>query len=312
MNELERQLIRHVCDGDIRRAQQQARLVLGHNTTKKDEQFKENMLRKLDAKGNLIELPQNLRSLLVAEDMTDFPEARFLLRKEEEKAASKVLALYKASERLSEMGIPYLSALILHGQSGCGKTMLARYIAHKANLPFVYVQFSNLVSSYLGSTQANIARVFEYVRTAPCVLCFDEIDAVGMARGQTGDVREMDRIVIALMQELDRLPNNVIIVGTTNRFDRLDPALIRRFPLQYELKALSFEEATKLAEKFFAYTGTETSGWLQEWCGKTFGETVPASTVVRECTAMIVEKILDEQAGEVAEKGITDARKSYQ
>ena len=298
MNELVRQLIRHVCDGDIRRAQQQARLVLNHNATKKDEQFKENMLRKLDAKGNLIELPQHLRALLVAEDASDFPEARFLLRKEEEEAVAKVMALYRASERLAELGIPYLPALILHGQSGCGKTMLARYIAHRAGLPFVYVQFSNLVSSYLGSTQANIAKVFEYVRTAPCVLCFDELDAVGMARGQAGDVREMDRIVIALMQELDRLPNNVIIVGTTNRFDRLDPALVRRFPLQYELKALSFRDAAELANRFFAYTGTETSGWLSEWCAKMFGETVPASTVVRECTAVVVQKVLAEQKGQ--------------
>lgn len=107
--------------------------------------------------------------------------------------------------------------------------MLARYIAHKAKLPFLRIQFSSLVDSHLGQTQSNLARIFDYVRTAPCVLCFDEIDAVGMARGQKDDVGEMNRVVIAIMQEMDRLPNNVIIIGTTNRFDRLDPALIRRF-----------------------------------------------------------------------------------
>ncbi len=294
MNELERQLIRFVCDGDIRRSQQQARLILDQISTKKDEQFKENMLRKLDAKGNFIELPQNLRNLLVAEDVSDFPEARFLLREEEEEAVKKALALYRASERLAEMGIPYLPALILYGQSGCGKTMLARYIAHKADLPFVYVQFSNLVTSYLGATQANVAKIFEYAKTAPCVLCFDEIDAIGMARGQKDDVGEMNRVVIALMQELDRLPNNMIIVGTTNRFDRLDPALIRRFPFQYELKALSFAEAKELAKKFFAYAGVETSEWLEEWCVQTFEEAVPASSVVKECTDVIVKRIIEE------------------
>lgn len=287
-------MLRIICDGDIRLARQQARIVLNGLTNKKDEQFKENMLRKLDAKGDFIELPYNLQHLLLAEDMANFPEARFVLREEEGKAVEKTLALYRAADKLAEMGIPYLPALILHGQSGCGKTMLARYIAHKADLPFIYVQFSNLVESYLGKTQSNVARVFEYVRTAPCVLCFDEIDAIGMARGQKDDVGEMNRIVIALMQEMDRLSNRVIIIGTTNRFDRLDSALVRRFPLQYELKPLSKTEAKKLAQKFFAHAGVDSANWLQTWCDQTFGESTPASSVVKECTDVVVKQVLEQ------------------
>lgn len=296
MNDRERELIRYVVDGDIRKSQQAARIILNGLTAKKDEQFRDNMLRKLDAKGNVIELPYNLQHLLVAEDMAAFPDGRFLLREEEGKAVEKVLALYHASETLAEMGIPYLPALILHGESGCGKTMLARYIAHKANLPFVYVQFSNLVDSYLGKTQNNVARVFEYARTAPCVLCFDEIDAIGMARGQKDDVGEMSRVVIALMQEMDRLPNNVIIIGTTNRFDRLDPALVRRFPQQYKLVPLNQGEVIQLARRFFDYAGVDPDGWLQLWCENTFGEKTPASSVVKECTDVIVKKVLGQSA----------------
>lgn len=296
MNDHERELIRHVCDGDIRKARQAARIVLNGLTAKKDEQFKGNMLRKLDAKGNFIELPYNLSNLLIAEDMTNFPEARFLLRESEAETVRKALSLYRASEKLAEMGIPYLPAIILHGQSGCGKTMLARYIAHNAQLPFVYVQFSNLLDSKLGGTQSNLARVFEYVRTASCVLCFDEIDAIGMARGQRDDVGEMNRIVIALMQEMDRLSNNVIIIATTNRFAQLDSALIRRFPLQYELKPLLHDEAMVLARKFFAYAGIDTTeGWFEAWFRQLFGETVPASTVVKECTEWIVNQIMNQE-----------------
>lgn len=296
MNDKERELIRIVCDGDIRLAQKQARIVLNGLTAKKDEQFQKNMLRKLDAKGDFIELPYNLQHLLLAEDMTNFPEARFILREEEGKAVEKTLSLYRAADKLAEMGIPYLPALILHGQSGCGKTMLARYIAHKANLPFVYVQFSNLVDSHLGKTQSNVARVFEYARSAPCVLCFDEIDAIGMARGQKDDVGEMNRVVIALMQEMDRLRNNVIIIGTTNRFDWLDPALVRRFPLQYELKPLAAAEVKQLAQKFFAYADVDSANWLQPWCEQTFGEVTPASSVVKECTDVIVKRVLEQTA----------------
>lgn len=295
MNDNERWLIQYVCDGDIRKSQKQAKIVLEGLTAKKDEQFKANMLRKLDAKGNLIELPYNLQHLLVAEDMANFPEARFILREEEAKAVADVLALYRASERLAEMGIPYLPALILHGQSGCGKTMLARYIAHKADLPFVYVQLSKLVDSYLGKTSSNIAQIFDYARNAPCVLCFDEIDYLGMARGQRNDLGEMNRIVISLMQEIDRLPNNVIIVATTNRFDRLDPALIRRFPLEYELVPLTFPEAKQLSHKFFTYAGIDPTAWIEEWCEKTFGEKTPASSVVKECTSVIVKRVISEE-----------------
>lgn len=298
MNDNERCLIRYVCNGDIRNAQKQAKIILTGLKSQKDEQFKGEMLRKIDSKANLIELPYNLQHLLVAEDTDNFPVARFILREREEEVTNRVLALYRASEQLAEKGIPYLPALILHGESGCGKTMLARYIAHKAELPFVYVQFSNLVESYLGKTQSNVARVFEYVRSSPCVLCFDEIDAVGMARGQKDDVGEMNRVVIALMQELDRLPNNVIIIGTTNRFDRLDPALVRRFPLQYQLQFLQPYEIEKLARKFFIYAGIDCNVWINEWCSSTFDSEAPASTVIKACTEVIVNKILAEKGGQ--------------
>lgn len=301
MNNQERILIRYVCDGDIRNSQKQARIVLNGLTAEKDKQFKTDMLRKLDSKANSIELPYDLKSLLVAEDMENFPSARFLLREQEEAAAKRVLDLYKVSEQLAEKGIPYLPALILHGESGCGKTMLARYIAHKAKLPFVYVQFSNLVESFLGKTQSNIAKVFDYARSAPCVLCFDEIDAIGMARGQKSDVGEMNRVVIALMQELDRMPNDVIIIGTTNRYDRLDPALVRRFPLAYELQFLHPDEIVQLAHKFFTYAGVDCEAWVREWCRNTFDSEAPASSVVRECTQVVVNYILCRTEKEDAE-----------
>lgn len=295
MNNSERILLNYVCDGDLRMAQKQARLVLNGMNAKKDEHFKADMLRKLDAKGNRIELPYNVKGLLVAEDMTNFPRKRYILRPEEEKAIERVMAVYRASGKLADLGISYYPALMLHGQSGCGKTMLARYIAHRANLPFVYVKFSNLVNSHLGETQSNVAKVFDYVRTEPCVLCFDEIDAIGMKRGQQDDVGEMNRVVIALMQELDQLPNKVIIVGTTNRFDKLDPALIRRFPIQYELKPLTSAEAGNLAIMFFAFAGVEMTMEDQLQLSKSFAGSVPSSTVIKECTEIIVQRIIGQE-----------------
>lgn len=185
MNDKTRDLIRWVCEGNIKKAQQQSRIVLNELLAKKDESFKNDMIRKLDAKQtNFIELPHNVRELLVAEDVANFPENRFILREDERQVVDKAISTYEAANALSELGISYVPTVMLRGKSGGGKTMLARYIAYRAGLPFAYVRFSSMVSSYLGGTQSNIAKVFEYARTAPCVLCFDEIDAVGMARGQ--------------------------------------------------------------------------------------------------------------------------------
>lgn len=304
MNDRERILIQYVADGDIKNAQKQARIILNGLTTKKDERFKEAVFRKLDVKQNtLIELPYNLRELLSAEDSSAFPEERFLLRPEEKNIVDHITSIYRVAAKLEERGISYSPTLMLHGKSGCGKTMLAKYIAYKLQMPFVYVRFSGLVNSYLGKTQQNIQHVFDYARKNPCVLCFDEIDAVGMQRGQTNDVAEMNRVVIALMQEMDHVPNNVIIIGTTNRFDRLDTALIRRFTRNEELRPMTKEDAEALAKKFFTYAGVVDADFekgISAWCQKSIKAEEPASSIISKCTRQVVEivkKSVDTEGG---------------
>lgn len=247
MNDNNRMLLRYVAEGDIRNAQMQAKIILNSITAARDEQFKTNCLAKLNnAEPRFIELPFNMQGLLVAEDVSDFPEQRFLIRESEKAVIEKILKTRKASLKLKEMGVHYTSSLLLSGEPGTGKTELARYIAHKADLPFVYLKFSGLISSALGKTQQNIGLVFDYARRSPCVLCLDEIDAIGMKRGGRDDVAEMSRVTIALMQELDRLPNDVILIGTTNREDQLDAALFRRFSFLHRVRMLDTQSAHDL------------------------------------------------------------------
>lgn len=291
MTDKERMLLRYVCDGDMKMVRRQAQYILETMSSKKDESFREDMLKKLTAWKGPIEIPGNLKGILVAENAEDFHENKFMLRGEEAAVVEKTLSIYRVADKLRDMGLPYVPALMLYGESGCGKTELARYIAHRAELPFLYVRFSALVNSYLGGTQANLAKIFDFVRSAPCVLCFDEIDAVGMARGQANDVGEMNRIVIALMQEMDRLPNNLIVIGTTNRYDRLDPALIRRFPFRYEVKRLSPEDAKELAWRIGEFAGVDP-----ECLAYTYGESVTAANVVRDCVRKIAEYLMEQEA----------------
>lgn len=132
MNDKERELIRFVVDGDIRKAQKQAQIILNGLTTEKDKRFKEYQLKRLANKGpELIELPPNMQNLLIAQDVSNFPESRFLLRKEEQLVVERLLNTRKAALKLHELGIHYTSSMLLTGVPGTGKTELARYIAHK-------------------------------------------------------------------------------------------------------------------------------------------------------------------------------------
>lgn len=260
VNDNERTLLRYVVEGDIRKSQQQAKIVLEGLTTVKDKAFKETGLRTLANKSpTLIELPYNLQGLLVAEDSSTFREDRFLIRDDEKAVIVKMCKTRRAALRLQEMGIHYTSSLLLMGEPGTGKTELARYIAYTTNLPFVYTNFSGMVNSALGKTQKNIGMVFDYARKSPCVLCLDEIDAIGTRRGGKDDVAEMNRVTIALMQELDRLGNDIILVGTTNRPDTLDDALLRRFTFGHTVRPLCRDDARTLARMFFASVGYSAS-----------------------------------------------------
>lgn len=311
MNDNERNMIRYVCRNDLKMAQTYAKIVLANITSQKDLRFKENLLAQLaEAENKGLEIPMNLKGILESYNTSKFPHERFLLRESEKEAVDRIIKTYKAAEKLMELEIPFVPALMLYGESGCGKTMLAQYIAYKVGLPFLYVRFSNLIRSYLGETQGNIARVFQFVRQIPCVLCFDEIDAIGMSRGKGNDVGEMSRVVIALMQELDDIPNNIIVIGTTNRFDILDKALIRRFPIQHEVKRLSGFDTWSLAKQFLSFANCyeKNDPQVRKWFDSTFPSyeksksdsgtvkncTYPASTIIKECTDYIVDKIMSE------------------
>ena len=129
-------------------------------------------------------------------------------------------------------------------------------------------------------------------------MCFDEMDYLGMKRGQKDDVGEMNRIVISLMQELDITGNNCVIIGTTNRFDRLDPALVRRFPICEEIKRLDGNGIRKLASMFLDSTDTPIN---QNEFDELVHLAYPSATqnfVSELCTRYIVDKVSSESEGE--------------
>ena len=119
--------------------------------------------------------------------------------------------------------------VLLVGPPGNGKTSLAEAIAEALAVPFFVVRYEAMIGSFLGETATRLKRVFDYARTTPCVLFFDEFDAVGKERGDVHETGEIKRVVTSLLMQVDDLPSYTVVVAATNHAELLDRAAWRRF-----------------------------------------------------------------------------------
>ncbi|MBA2497211.1 MAG: AAA family ATPase [Acidimicrobiia bacterium] len=147
-------------------------------------------------------------------------------------------------ERYRRLGAILPRGVLLCGEPGNGKTLLARALAGEAGVPFYSVSASGFVEQFVGLGAAPIRDVFDEVRTGPrpAILFIDELDAVGARRtGGAGGDREFDHTLNQLLVELDGFTaaDGVVIIGATNREELLDPALIRpgRFDRRVRIEA---------------------------------------------------------------------------
>jgi transitional endoplasmic reticulum ATPase len=130
--------------------------------------------------------------------------------------------------------------ILLYGPPGTGKTLLAKAVAAQSGVNFISVKGPSLISRYVGDSEKGVRDAFRKARqAAPCVLFFDEIDAIAPARGGDGDSRVTERVLSQLLTEMDGVEElrGVLVVAATNRRDILDPALLRpgRFDLHLEV-----------------------------------------------------------------------------
>ena len=125
--------------------------------------------------------------------------------------------------------------ILLSGPPGNGKTSVAEGIAEALAVQFFTVRYDALVGSFLGETNTRLARLFDYARTVPCVLFFDEFDSIGKERGDSHETGEIKRVVSFLLMQIDKLPSYVVTVAATNHAELLDRAVWRRFQLRLAL-----------------------------------------------------------------------------
>lgn len=252
----QRRLIRAIAENDIRSARKCALECLSEDTTQKNRSFVARYKSILSSEGSsLFELPSDLREILVCEDVSlTFREDRYFLTEEKKALADKIFRMSEVSQKLMEMAIPYKNASLLYGAPGTGKTLFGKYIAYKLGLPFCYLNFSRTVDSYMGATSKNIAKAFSYAASNPCVFMLDEVDTISCNRagGMSGAEKEIGRVTITLLQEFDKLPNDVIVLAATNRMDLLDEAFISRCSIREKFKPFSDAEKRAMVEKFLS------------------------------------------------------------
>jgi transitional endoplasmic reticulum ATPase len=141
---------------------------------------------------------------------------------------------------LARAGVGAAKGILLYGPPGTGKTLLAKAAASQCGVNFISVKGPSLMSMYVGESEKGVREVFKKARqAAPCIVFFDEIDALAPVRSSGAGERVAERVISQLLTELDGIEarKGVLVIAATNRRDMLDPALLRpgRFDLLLEV-----------------------------------------------------------------------------
>ncbi|WP_020187622.1 AAA family ATPase [Methylopila sp. 73B] len=207
------------------------------------------------------------------------PRRRFddlILSKETREDLEELRQEHENVELLYANSLSPRHSVLLVGPPGNGKTSLAEALATELGLTFYVVRYEAIVDSFLGETASKLSAVMEYVASTPCVIFFDEFDAIGKERGDIHETGEIKRVVSSLLMQFDSLPPHVLLVCATNHPELLDRAVWRRFELRLDMpNPTQTQLATWLKRAFRdapADCAKEFQGLAKNFRGKSFSE----------------------------------------
>ncbi|MFL6477905.1 MAG: AAA family ATPase, partial [Nitrososphaera sp.] len=175
--------------------------------------------------------PSAMREVLVQRPNVGWDDIGGLDQVKEELAEAIEWPL-KHADLFAEANIEPPKGILLHGSPGTGKTMIAKAVAATSEANFISIKGPELISKWVGESEKGVREVFRKARqAAPCVIFFDELDAIAPRRGggSEGDGHVTERVISQMLTELDGLEDlkGVVVIGATNRPDIIDEALLR-------------------------------------------------------------------------------------
>lgn len=201
----------------------------------------------------LKDLSADIRKLITFN--IDYNNENVFLNNDIQILIDELLIEWKNIDAYKSHNIPIRNKILLHGATGNGKTTIARYIAKLVELPFVEVNSDFIIDSHIGNTGTNINKIFNQIKE-PCVLFWDEVDTIGRKRGVGSDSAagmENERMVNSILVNLDKMSDDVIFIGATNRMNVLDSAFLRRFSIKHELPNPTKQEKEKFIIQMVKY-----------------------------------------------------------
>lgn len=145
-----------------------------------------------------------------------------------------------------------INKFLFVGAPGTGKTESVKQVARLLDKELLMVNVETMVDSKLGQTAKNLLLLFEEINQLPFaknyIILFDEIDALALDRINQNDLREMGRVTSTFLKSLDSLNSEIVLIATTNLYESLDKALIRRFDATIDFDRYSQEDLVEIAE----------------------------------------------------------------
>ena len=252
-------LVKAGAAGDTARVRVAAEAIIAEERAKNHHILADRLVRAMNPNGSqavkfLGQATNRTRDLLV--EIT--PRRRIedlVLANAVRRACNELIDEQRRSSVLRAHAFEPRNRLLLTGPPGNGKTSLAEAIAESLAVRFFVVRYETMIGSFLGETASRLKRVFDYARTTPCVLFFDEFDAVGKERGDIHETGEIKRVVTSLLMQVDDLPSYTVVAAATNHAELLDRAVWRRFQLHLHLRAPSQHDLARYIERFSVALG---------------------------------------------------------